>query len=232
MLSVKVSGNKRLARQIQALGNSKQDRRRLMRDAGRMVMRETKARLKGQRGLDGTPWAQRKRPHKRKRMMMRMGRSMTLRGLNEKGVTVTWKQAGVAITARKQQEGFKQQYKAAGEGEKRRQPDYSAPATAAQAKALIKAGYRRSMGKYKGGKKKGSARVQRVSQKWITENMSMGQAGFILRTLRGGIGEKAGKSTWEAEIPPRPFLGITKESADEMIKRLANETIERTRTVR
>lgn len=223
MLKVKVSGEKRLARQIKALGDSKQDRRRLMRDAGRMVMRETKARMKAQRGVDGTPWAQRKRPHKRKRMMTRMGRSMTLRGLTEKGVTVTWKSNPVAITARKQQEGFKQQYKAPSASERRSGPDYSAPASKAQAKALITVGYRRPRGKYKSGAKAGTAKTQRVSQAWITQNMSMGQAGFILRTLR----DKEPKSTWEAEIPPRPFLGITKENADDMIKRLADETAKR-----
>lgn len=192
-----------------------------------MIIRDTRARIRAQRDLDGTAWVERKRTRKR-RLLRNMGKSLTLRGLNEKGVTVTWKDGRVAMTAQKHQQGFTQKFTASRGGEKKRGPDYSAPATAAQAKALIKAGYRRSMGKYKGGKKKGSARVQRVSQKWITENMSVGQAGYILRHLRG----KEPAQSWTATVPARPMLGITETIAADMIKRISEETIERTRKVR
>ena len=71
------------------------------------------------------------------------------------------------------------------------------PATRNLARALISEGYKIPRGKGKGSK--------RPSIKWITNNLSINQAGFLLRELKGS----SGKSTWKIDLPARSFLGQT-----------------------
>jgi len=100
---------------------------------------------------------------------------------------------------------------------RRGSPDYDAEATKAQARALLKEGFKRPVGKYRSGAKKGQRKNRRVSQKWIMENMTLGQAGLILRLLRD---EAESKKAWELTVPARPFFGLRKADATELSDRL------------
>lgn len=147
------------------------------------------------------------------------------------GVKVTWANGHKAKIASGQHDGFTEQYnaeKVAKEEKRRGGPDYNAPATAGQARALIAEGFRRYNGKFGKGKKKGQVRGQRVSQKWIRENMTLGHAGLVLSLMR----EKKSEKSWEVDVPARPVLGMEQNKIDERLDKLANETRERMKATR
>lgn len=113
-------------------------------------------------------------------------------GANSAGVYFTGDNSGKI--ARAHQEGVSlDASKPKGSGAQNKE----GPATRNLARALIAEGYKIPRGKGKGSK--------RPSIKWITENLSINQAGFLLRDLKGS----SSKSTWQIDLPARSFLGQT-----------------------
>ncbi len=119
-------------------------------------------------------------------------------------------------------------------------PDYDAPATTRQAKALLSVNYypwpivippgkneqyRVETGNFKGprfGQK--IIKKRRVSIRWIKENLTIGQAGAILKEMKY---ESGGADKWEEKVPARPILGVTKPDVDEYISGLAKDSAKR-----
>jgi hypothetical protein len=129
---------------------------------------------------------------------------------------------GIEVLAKlpyRHQHGIAEPWSAARAAEQYGTPNYKAPATRAQAKALNAAGYRVSVKKKRG---KGS-RLKRVSIKWICENLTQGQAGKLIKLLSGN---NTHSSRWESKPAARPFLGATPEDKKEMLHDLARRTIE------
>lgn len=218
-LKIEVAGVENLLRQTKALNLPPNVKKAFLRRLAQDFVKDSRERVKMQRTISGAPFAPGKR---KKKMLTRLGRTMKFWAGPEQ-VKIGWQKDFTGKIARGQQEGFTEHYTAhkAGRAAKRwGEPDYGADATTAQAKALIKAGYKRPSGVYKGGKKAGSRRLQRVSAKWISENMTVGQAGFILRLLR----EKDPKKAWEIKVPARPAFGPNYEKAMELTRRLAAES--------
>lgn len=216
MLSIKTKGDLTLAQQIKALGLPPAKRASFHRKLGREVIKSARARIKEQRTITGEKFKPRA-GDKKGRMLKKMARGSNIRaytGPNK--ATVTWPNSLVGKIARAQQEGHTETYTAERMRREHGKPDYNAPATAEQAKALIKAGYKRYVGKYRSGKNKGKGKGRRVSQAWIKENMTLGQAGLILRMFRDD-----GAQQWNVKIPARPFLGLSKNQT----KQLGNEII-------
>jgi hypothetical protein len=85
---------------------------------------------------------------------------------------------------------------------------------------LIQAGYKLPQaGKYASGKKKGQQRSKRVSIAWIKENMTLGQAGMILRLLE----ERQAADSWEIELPARSFFGLSRNEQAQLANKLIDE---------
>lgn len=216
-------------RQIKAIKQPPQVRKRFFSDTGREVVKNTRGRIMRQKKLGGGSFAP-SADGKNRKLLKNMGKGLRYYP-TPNGVKVTWPNGLQAKIARGHHEGFTEHYtasRAAKEGKRRGEPDYDAPATADQADALIEESYRRYSGKYKGGKNKGKARTQRVSKKWIRENMTVGQAGLILRDMR----DKESKKSWDLKVPARPALGMEKSKADQLLEKLANETRERMKATR
>lgn len=223
MLSIKTKGDLTLAQQIKALGLPPAKRKTFHKKIGREVIKQSRARIKEQKSITGEKFKPRAGDKKGK-MLKKLARGSNIRaytGPNK--ATVTWPNSLTGKIARAQQEGHTETYNAQRMQHERGTPDYSAPASAEQAKALIKAGYRRYKGKYRSGQKKGGSKYTRVSQSWIKENMTMGQAGLILRMFRdeGAQGSPINMASWRFEVPARPFFGLSKKG----IKQLGNELI-------
>lgn len=87
------------------------------------------------------------------------------------------------------------------------------PATRNLARALIAEGYKIPRRKGKGSK--------RPSIKWITENLSINQAGFLLRDLKGS----SSKSTWQIDLPARSFLGQTQGEEKQQMNFILNQAM-------
>jgi phage virion morphogenesis protein len=192
MLNVSVQGVDLVIRQLSTI-KSPTVRRRIFMQAARQLIKSSKARVSSQTDLDGQAFAPHAKGRKRKmlaRLIRRLAYTMT-----DAGAEVGWKNSFEGGIAYKQQFGFKTRFTKS-QFKDKKPLNHSDPATRQQAKALIEAGYKvRSKGKS----------LKTPTLKWITQNLSMGQAGLLLRVLRGA------KTEWTTTLPPRSFLGVTAE---------------------
>jgi hypothetical protein len=192
MLNVSVQGADLVIRQLSTI-KSPTVRRRIFMQAARQLIKSSKARVSSQTDLDGKPFAPRVRVRKRK-MLAKLMRYIS-QTITESGGEVGWKRKESGEIAYKQQYGFVEKFNKS-QFKNRKPLNRTEPATRQQAKALLEAGYKvRSKGKA----------LKTPTLKWITQNLSMGQAGLVLRLLRGA------KTEWTTTLPPRSFLGVTAE---------------------
>lgn len=213
MISVTVEGLLPLKRQLQLLMMPTGTRRRLLYRVAQRVMRDSRKRIRTQTDLQGVAFKPGHNPetdthrHKRGRRKMLTGLARIMRVMRNDSVSATIGFPGIAgqISA-KQQFGFEENITAAQalaqlkkEGGKR-----SDPATKRQAKALRDLGFRPRSGK------------RRTSNKDIMTNMTVGQAGTIIRTMRAKQG-KPPKQSWVTRLPARSFLGATTSEVNEYI---------------
>ena len=195
MINTRVNGLLDVRSQLKALRLDASKRRTINRALSRKVASFSKGRIRQQRGLDGRAWKGRAKGRAK-------GHGKMLRGISKR-MQVQANSAGGKIrfaggkVAYKQQHGSTEEFDAA--KAKARYGGVSdtdkAMATRSQARKLKKLGYRRRRGK----------RYSRPTQSWIMNNMSMGQAGAIIRALAGGVK----KDNWTVVLPARSFLGVT-----------------------
>lgn len=219
-VKIKLQGHGTLRQQLRALtlapGHKKQLYFRLARD----VIRESRQRTRAQKEIDGSQFAPRKNGNKK--VLRKILRTARVVKSTPRGATAGWPNSLTGRIASAQQHGITERHTAASAARaarKRGEPDYSAPATTLQARALIAEGYKRYSGKFKSGKKAGQSKGKRVSARWITENLTVGQAGLILRLLR----DKQPKQSWQTVTPARPFLGVNRQQIPEMSRKIIHE---------
>lgn len=89
---------------------------------------------------------------------------------------------------------------------------YKQGATYDQAAALIEAGYKvRIKGRGKSKTiKQGKGAAHTPSESWIEDNLTIGQAGLILKILKA----EEGRDEWTTTLPARPFLGLTADNLE------------------
>lgn len=183
-------------------------KKRVLRKAGRAVLKHARQRTRSQTDIQGNAFSPHAKGRKRK-MLTRLTRAknMNIVELTEQGMILGFKNRFHESIAAKQQFGHSERMSAQKMAKQNPTPR-SGPATRRQAKQLVEQGYK---------VKRASGRGYRTpSIKWITENMSIGRAGIILRALRGGA-----KQHWQTELPARSFLGINADNITEL-----NELIE------
>jgi len=167
-------------------------RRNILRGAIRGANKSSKERITRQTDLTGKTW-QGRANGKKKKMLTKLKRNMKVRyGADSAGVYFSGGNSGKI--ARAHQEGVSLD---AGKPKNKAAQNKEGPATRNLARALIAEGYTIPRGKGKGSK--------RPSIKWITEHLSINQAGFLLRELKGS----SSKSAWQIDLPARSFLGQT-----------------------
>lgn len=192
---------------------------------GREVIKQSRARIRKQRTLSDSTFASRANGKKKKLLsrMMKGKRVKVWAGPNK--ATVGWQNALSGKVARANQDGYVETFnaqKVLRQERKSGEPDHSEGATRAQAKQLVKLGYKRKVGTYKSGNKKGQSREKRVSQSWIIENMTMGYAGRLIKLLSN---EEA-KAIWNVVIPARPFFGLNKTEIKTLGKQIIDDVID------
>ena len=195
MLNVSVTGTEVVIRNLSMI-KSPTIRQRLFRVAARQLIKSAKARISSQTDLDGQAFAPHAKGRKRK-MLARLIRRIA-DSYSGDGAEVGWKNSFEGGIAARQQFGFKQRFNKS-QFKDRKPANQKDPATRQQAKALLEAGYKT--------REKGKA-YKTPTLKWITQNLTIGQAGLILRVLRGS------KTEWTTTLPPRSFLGVTKADLD------------------
>jgi phage virion morphogenesis protein len=184
-------------------------RRKVMVKIGKRLHSETRRRLRSNSDVKGKPFAPRK-DKARGKMFRRLGR-MAYYKATDSYTEISFK--GLAgVIAKEHQEGLQATFTAYQAAKQYGTPDYDAPATKKQAKALRDAGY-----KVKRGKKKWVS----PSLMWITKNITLGQAGLMIKILR----DQVSKTRWIIELPQRAFLGASESDISQLVNIIFNETI-------
>jgi phage virion morphogenesis protein len=202
-ISASISGDALVFKNLNAIKSPKL-RKRIINQAAKQLIKSAKARTVKQVDINGNPFGdysrktQHTRPRRRK-MLTRIVKRLAAINITADEGEVGFKNSFESSLAAKHQFGFTQNVnKRSLAKEKNSNPEgRDAPASRTQAKALLEAGYK--------VKRAGKA-LWTPSIKYITQNMTIAQAGLILRVLRGDS-----KDSWQTTLPARPFLGVTAE---------------------
>lgn len=225
MLSVDTKGAVSLQRQIEALALPANKRKKINTMLGREVIKQSRARIRKQKTLSGTSFKSRANGKKKKLLSRLMKGKLVKVWAGPNTAKVGWENAGIGKVARANQDGFIDTFnarKVLKQEIKSGEPRADENATRAQAKQLVKLGYKRKVGTYKSGNKKGQSRTKRVSQSWIVENMTMGYAGRLIKILD----DKETKQIWNVVIPARPFFGLNKTEIKTLGKQIIDDVID------
>ncbi|GEK13226.1 phage virion morphogenesis protein [Aliivibrio fischeri] len=181
----------------------------ILRRIGRAVIKQAKLNIRKQRDINGQPFAPRLKKRKgRRRLLPNIAKKLQVKA-NANHVDVGFRNSVTGRIAHTQQYGTPSETWSARRITKVRGPvtSYDKPATAKQAKILIKAGFK--IKKLRGKGKK------RPTVKWVTENLKQGQLWAIWKDITN----KQSVTTWEIKNAPRAFLGLTQKQTDQIITR-------------
>lgn len=188
----------------------KKRQRLLWRIAKLGIIVAAKRNQRNQTAPDGTPWSPRKRG--KGKMLRGLPKLLAVREMPEiQGVRIYLKGGNyrngtkpiaAGLIGAVQQDGAHIQMNA---DNAPRKPQANRPALPRQAKKLRALGYTIP---------KGERRVK-PSSKYLMATMSMAQAGFMIKKLRG----TPPKRTWTIDIPSRVFLGVSNEEFNKILAR-------------
>ncbi len=195
-LTADLNGQLGLKHTLELLKLKPAKRRRLLGQMARIVQRRSARRIRRQRDLYGKAYSQRKGA-KRGKMLKGLPKKMSKR-INPNMASIGFADGVTAAIARAHQDGIDEVMNAQRARQRYGAPkDYSAPASRRQARKLREAGYKIRRENGKGWKS--------PSLRWITENLTSGKAGLILKKLT----DDSGKDSWVIPVEARSFLGVT-----------------------
>ncbi|ALS32764.1 hypothetical protein PTRA_a1570 [Pseudoalteromonas translucida KMM 520] len=194
--------------QLLALPNNK--RIRLLKTLGRYERKLARQRVRTQTTVKGNKFAARESGKKTK-MLKRMGKTLEPYVKAGKRLELKHKNALTGRIAALHQEGGTEQMTANRMARIHGKPNYKAPCTRSQAKALSAEGYKVRRAKGKG--------YRRATIKEITANLNHGKATLVLSKLRG---QKSRKS-WPIAVKARPFLGDTPQNVQAQLAQILNQ---------
>lgn len=206
-MSITVEGAAQIRARFELVASDQTKRRVLVRIANKVVS-NSKKRIQTQSDLNASPWAPRK-SGKRKKMLSKLGPLIKVTAVNANEANIGFYSSVAGKIAAKQQFGATEEVTAEQVKNRPGATQPSNPATTRQAAALLNAGFKIRLPK---GKRK------TPTKKWITEHMTAGQAGVVLRALQGEI-----KAHWRIVLPPRSFLGVTDTELPELNEIAINE---------
>ncbi|MGI1677567.1 MAG: phage virion morphogenesis protein [Cellvibrionaceae bacterium] len=212
MIKTAVIGALEAKKKIDILRLPPAKRRRLLLKLMQQTRKQSRERIKQQRDLNGKPFAPRKDNKNKRKMLRQLGKKLIIRTTPDKGTLKINNPVGGRI-AKEQQDGITEVMTSQKMKRIHGKPDYDGPATRRQAKALREVGYK--------VKRKSGKGWKTPSLKWMTENLTLGQAGLITRLMR----DEKSKTQWEIKLPSRAFLGATDEEVKTMINTIYDETI-------
>ena len=194
--------------QLLALPNAK--RVRLLKTLGRYERQLARKRLKTQTTVQGNKFASRT-DGKKTKMLKRMGKTLEPYVKGGKRLELKHKAGLTGRIAALHQEGGSEQMTSSRMSRIHGKPDYKAPCTRSQAKALAAEGYKVRRAKGKG--------YRRATIKEIAGSLNHGKATLILSELRG---QKSRKS-WQIPVKARPFLGDTTANVKAQLGKILNQ---------
>lgn len=207
MLKASLSGHIKARQQLQLLKMSAGKRAKLLKLVIKIARKSSKRRLTAQQDLDGRKFAPRKGSSRRK-LLTKLGRKLRLKSNKHEGV-LYFANALASKIARRHHDGIdevfhKNQFK------DRESGFYDKSATRKQAKALRQVDYKIKRASGKG--------YRRPSLKWIVENLTVGQAGVIIKSMQG----EDSKDSWIIPVKARAWFGANAEDINAMIADLTD----------
>ncbi|MBO2683004.1 hypothetical protein [Shewanella algae] len=213
-MTLSITPNKRQALnsklQMTLLAMPPKKRIRILKTLGRYERAQARARIRRQQTVSGEPFEPRSNG-KKQRMLKRLGKTLEPYVQQASRLELKHRQTLTGRIAALQQTGGTEVMTASKMRRIHGQPDYDAPASRSQAKALAAEGYK--VRKAKGG-------WRRASLNEIQQRLSVGQAGVILRAMR----DSQRKQRWNIPVPAREFLGDTTENVQRQLLKIIQQT--------
>lgn len=209
-MSLSIQPNKqqalKLGQQLALLAMPPKKRTRLLKQLGRIERTKARKRIRSQQTVEGAKFAPRKDGRKKK-ILKKMGKTLEPYVIDANRLELKHKAALTGRIAALHQLGGSEKMTSGRMGKIHGKPDYDEPASRTQSKALVAAGYKVRKAKGKG--------FRRASLREISARLNQGQAGLILRKLRG----KTSRNSWDIEVDARAFLGDTPANVqNELVK--------------
>ena len=213
-MSLTITPNKQqalsLKNQLLLLSLPANKRVRILKTLGRSQRTKARLRIRQQQDLDGKKFAERANG-KNTKMLKRMAKGLEPYVKNANRLELKHKSTLAGRIAALQQAGGSEKMTAKRMKRIHGKPDYDAPASRSQAKALISLGAKTRKQKGKG--------YRRATIKELVASLTNGQAELALESLRA----KKPKQNWKIPVKPRAFLGDTPANVQAELATLLNQ---------
>ncbi|PWE46172.1 virion morphogenesis protein [Pseudomonas prosekii] len=205
--------------QLALLELKPQLRRRLLNNVTKRVRSMSRKRVREQKNLDGSPFADRKGSAKgKKKMEAGLAKLLQVTRVSADEAELGWKNALTRWVASQQHNGVSERRTAA----QMKRWNKVAPGIACtdkQAKRLRQLGFRIPQ--------KGKKALVRPSVAWIQEHVNYAKAGLLIRILNDEKTETSGAQSWDIHLPKRQFLGVetgheTRELVNQVFQQILN----------
>ncbi|MDQ0982553.1 virion morphogenesis protein [Pseudomonas synxantha] len=218
-LDLDVRGLLNVDAQLALLDLSPQLRRRLLNNVTKRVRSMSRKRVREQKNLDGSPFAERKGSAKgKKKMEAGLAKLLQVTRVSSDEAELGWKNALTRWVASQQHNGATERRTAAQMKRWNKVPPGIA-CTDKQAKRLRRLGFRT--------RQKGKKTLTRPSVAWIQEHVNYAKAGLLIRILNDEKAETSGAQSWDITLPKRQFLGVetgneTRELVNQVFQQILN----------
>ena len=194
-------------------------RRRLLNNVTKRVRSMSRKRVREQKNLDGSPFAERKGSAKgKKKMEAGLAKLLQVTRVSPDEAELGWKNALTRWVASQQHNGVSERRTAAQMRRWNKVPPGVA-CTDKQAKRLRQLGFRVRV--------KGKKKLTKPSVAWIQEHVNYAKAGLLIRILNDERTESSGAQSWDITLPKRQFLGVqssneTRELVNQVFEQILN----------
>lgn len=218
-LDLDVRGLLNVDAQLALLDLSPQLRRRLLNNVTKRVRSMSRKRVREQKNLDGSPFAERRGSAKgKKKMEAGLAKLLQVTRVSSDEAELGWKNALTRWVASQQHNGVSERRTAAQMRRWNKVPPGIA-CTDKQAKRLRRLGFRT--------RQKGKKTLTRPSVAWIQEHVNYAKAGLLIRILNDEKTETSGAQSWDITLPKRQFLGVetgseTRELVNQVFQQILN----------
>lgn len=196
--------------QLQLLALPPAKRTRLLKTLGRFERKLARQRIRTQTTVDGKKFAGRS-DGKKTKMLKRMGKTLEPYVKASKRLELKHKNKLSGQIAGLHQEGGVERMTASRMSRIHGKPNYQAPCTRSQAKALAAEGYKVRRAKGKG--------YRRATIKEIAGSLTHGKATLVLSKLRG----QKSRNSWPIPVKARPFLGDSSANVQAQLATILNQ---------
>ena len=218
-LDLDIRGLLNVDAQLALLDLSPQLRRRLLNNVTKRVRSMSRKRVREQKNLDGSPFAERKGSAKgKKKMEAGLAKLLQVTRVSSDEAELGWKNALTRWVASQQHNGVSERRTAAQMRRWNKVPPGIA-CTDKQAKRLRRLGFLT--------RQKGKKTLTRPSVAWIQEHVNYAKAGLLIRILNDEKTETSGAQSWDITLPKRQFLGVetgseTRELINQVFQQILN----------